>query len=88
MSEVRVVTITEAELDALVRRAVAEALAEHQVAPATKLLDREGLCQALDISLASLHRLRQESGFPELKVGDSPRFELEAVLAWLRERGQ
>jgi hypothetical protein len=30
-------------------------------------------------------RLRAE-GMPELRVGDAPRFELAAVLAWLKER--
>jgi hypothetical protein len=30
--------------------------------------------------------MRGEPGFPELKVGDAPRFELEAVLEWLRSR--
>jgi phage terminase Nu1 subunit (DNA packaging protein) len=53
---------------------------------APTLLDRQGLGQALGCSLATVDRLRREVGFPELRVGDGARFELDAVLAWLRNR--
>lgn len=50
------------------------------------LLDRAELAKALKVSPATLDRLRGEASFPELTIGDSPRFELERVLSWLRSR--
>jgi hypothetical protein len=41
----------------------------------------------LNISPAALDRLRTEPAFPELRIGDAPRFELDRVLEWLRARG-
>lgn len=51
-----------------------------------KLLDRAGLARAVGKSVASVDRLVRE-GLPFLAVGDVRRFELDAVLAWLRARG-
>jgi hypothetical protein len=48
------------------------------------LLDREGCAAWLNISTRSLDTLRSKPDFPELKLGDSPRFEPEKVLAWMR----
>jgi hypothetical protein len=53
---------------------------------ATKLLDRRGLAEALNVSLPTLDRLRRD-GCPELLLGDAPRFEIERVLEWLRAKG-
>jgi len=53
---------------------------------APALLDRAGLARELRICGDTLDKLRREPRFPELRVGDSPRFELERVLGWLRER--
>lgn len=71
------------ELVELVAERVLAGLSERQAEPA--LLDRRGLAQALAVGVDTLDKLRQE-GLPELRVGDSPRFELEAVLGWLRGR--
>jgi len=49
------------------------------------LLDRAGLARELNVSLSKVDRLRRE-GMPELMLGDSPRFEPEAVISWLRDR--
>src|SRR5690606_21931433 len=69
-----------------VRSGLADLLAEivSQQSP-PKPLDRRGLAEWLGCSLPTVDRLRRE-GCPELMVGDSPRFEPDAVLAWLRER--
>lgn len=70
----------------LAARARAVLVAESAPGPhAPALLDRGGLAKALGVSLASLDRLRAD-GLPELRLGDAPRFELAAVLAWLRAR--
>lgn len=66
------------ELLARVRAALAP---EHPPA----LLDRAGLARELATSPGTVDRLRRE-GLPEVRVGDQPRFELGAVLAWLRRR--
>jgi hypothetical protein len=89
----RVVVLTEAELAALVRDAVADALAAHESSaearskalPPRVLLDRSELAHAIGVSTRTLDRLRRE-GLPELTVGDVPRWRLEAVLAWLEAR--
>lgn len=49
------------------------------------MLDRRGLAHALAVGVDTVDRLRRD-GCPELTVGDSPRFELEQVIAWLRGR--
>jgi len=53
--------------------------------PIKRLLDRRGLAEMLDCGVDTVDRLRRE-GLPELKVGDSPRYEAERVLAWMRDR--
>jgi hypothetical protein len=61
------------------------ALLAPEGAPA--LLDRQGLARELQVSPATVDRLRAD-GCPELIVGASPRFELAAVLAWIRARSE
>ncbi len=57
---------------------------EEEQVPA--LLDRAALARALGVSLGSLDRLRKRASFPELRLGDSARFELEAVIDWIRRQ--
>lgn len=80
-------TVTRGELGALVgaaaREAVREAL-EATTAPA--LLDREGLAARLGCSSSLIDKLRRR-GMPTVRLGDSPRFELEACLGWIRKDG-
>ncbi len=72
-------------LDALADSA--ESSADDFEAPMVRaLLDRQGLARALGVSLGSLDRLRKQAGFPELRLGDSARFELDAVVGWVRGR--
>jgi hypothetical protein len=86
MSAVQLVTVTAEELATLVRNAVADALAEHEpTSDRPALLDRVALARALGVSASTVDRLRSE-GCPSIRIGDVPRFELDAVLAWLRER--
>lgn len=85
-----------AMLGALVRDAVrdavrdeladlrAELVAGQREAPPA-LLDRAGLARELGVSVAQVSRLRAE-GLPCVIVGDSPRYALAEVLAWLRAR--
>jgi hypothetical protein len=68
------------ELRALVADAVAEALSNHSGQPA--LLDRTGLARALTCSPSHVDNLRK-TGLPTVFLGDSPRFVLADVLAWL-----
>lgn len=78
-------TVTRGELAGLVRAAVAEAIGAGP-APTPALLDREGLAFELGCSSGFVDKLRR-SGMPCLRLGDSPRFELEACLSWLRKDG-
>lgn len=78
------VQLTRGELEVLVREAVIEAVAAVQdggTAPA--LLDRQQLARALGVSERTLRRMR-DLGLPTLWLIDSPRFELAAVLEWVR----
>lgn len=80
-----VIVIGPEELAELIRKAVDAALAELQeISPA--LLDRNGLAQRLGVSVGMIDRFRRD-GCPVVWVGSAPRFELDAMLAFLRARG-
>lgn len=82
-----VVVVTTAELRELVTAAVAEAL--DGTAPATAppaLLDRAGLARACSVSTATVDRW-VGAGCPVVRIGCAPRFELAAILDWLRAGG-
>lgn len=82
----RVVVMDPDELKLLVKEVICEALDDAgRSVDAPVLLAREQLASALQISLGTLAKLRRE-GLPVLQVGDSPRFDLQEVLAWLRAR--
>lgn len=76
-------TLTAAELRALVSSAVSDALAKDRPRALPKLLDRNGLADALGCSSSQVDKLRLR-GMPCVRLGDSPRFELEACVEWLR----
>jgi hypothetical protein len=81
-------TVTRGELAGLVgeaaRAAVREALGQGM--PAPPLLDREALALSLGCSSSLVDKLRRQ-GMPHLRLGDSPRFELDRCLEWLRKDG-
>lgn len=81
------VILTPAQLQELVKQAVGEVLAEHQqdTAPPA-LVDRQGLARALGVSPGTVDKMRQR-GCPEVRIGECPRFEVGAVVAWLKQRG-
>ena len=82
-----VVMLTASQLAHVVRTAVNTALEEREArqgAPAPPvLLDRHGIAAALGCSPSQINRLRKR-GLPEQLFGDSPRFELEACMSWIR----
>jgi excisionase family DNA binding protein len=80
-----VVTLTLGELRSALQDAITEAVAELAPTAGPVLLTGAQLAQTLGVSRATVHRLRV-SGCPSIKLGDTFRFELEAVLAWLRTR--
>ncbi len=73
------------ELRGLVRDVVLETLVESDNEALPALLDRSGLAKALGVGMSSVDRFRRE-GMPYVLVGDSPRFEREPCLAWIRAR--
>jgi hypothetical protein len=87
----RVVVLSPEELQQLVADAIATALASVQTpqtadsAITPELLARADVARALGVSVATVDRMRVD-GLPELTVGDVPRFELHAVLEWVRSR--
>jgi len=82
--------LTVAALVSDLARAVADELESRGLAPAAAqcpaLLDRRGLAHALGCGVDTIDRLRRE-GCPELTLGDAPRFEVKAVIDWLRSGG-
>ena len=82
MSSLAVIPVD--ELKALVTEAVATALAAHDRAP--RLLTRDGLARALGCSANHVDHLRKR-GLPEVRLGQAAvRFELGAVLEWIRRQ--
>lgn len=80
------VSLSDEQIEAVAER-VAERLSEREEGRAT-LVDRKGLARALHCSPDTLDALRRQPGFPEVRLLDAPRFEIAAVLTWLRERGR
>jgi hypothetical protein len=79
------VITTAAQLSHLIRSEVLAAIEESGAAgrnDGPHLLDRHELAAALRVSPSSIDKLRRR-GMPHRKVGDSSRFELQAVLDWL-----
>jgi hypothetical protein len=83
----KLAVLTAEELAEVVRSVLAEELAERLPKTGPTLLDRRGLAAELGCGVDTLDKLRRE-GLPTLMLGDSPRFELAAVLEWLRERNR
>jgi hypothetical protein len=85
---VLLVTLSLDDLRALVREAVRAELVERAPASGTSTLrDRRELAHHLGVSPATVTRLTAE-GCPCTYVGDSPRYDIGAVCAWLAERGR
>lgn len=78
-----IVTMTRGELETMLER-VAERVAARQ---APLLVDKQGLASRLECSASHIDVLRKR-GLPTVLVGQAVRFEPEAVVAWLRARGE
>lgn len=81
------VVVTVERLTELVREQVDAALAEHarDHTPQALLVGPSEMAALIDVSRTTLHRLR-EDGCPCVRVGDTFKYEPEAVLSWLRGR--
>jgi hypothetical protein len=85
---VLVLTLTLDELRALMRETLDAALAAH--APSMtplELVDRRELARLLVVAPVTITRLTAE-GLPCTYVGESPRYDVVAVRAWLDARGR
>jgi hypothetical protein len=83
------VQLSAADLEALIERRLAAAIAELATDPAAPpaLVDRKGLAKALSTSVKTVDRLRAEPGFPEpIMLFDAPRFCVADVVAFIRAR--
>ncbi len=78
-------TFTRGELGAFITEAVVRAL-EARAPGEPVLLDREALALRLGCSSSLVDKLRRR-GMPTVRLGDSPRFELEQCLGWIRKDG-
>jgi len=85
MTSAPIVILTPEQLSELIKRAVQDALAEHQPEVVPALFDLTGIAQRLGIGITTVNRLRRE-GMPCVFIGDSPRFDLAECLRWIRER--
>ncbi len=78
------VVVTVEQLACLIRRAVADVLAEQEQDMSPVLLDRARAARKLGVGVATVDRFRRQ-GMPCVYLGDSPRFEVAACVVWLRE---
>ena len=76
-----VVVLSAEQLQELIANAVSLGLAHVAQRPA--LLDRRARAEALMCSASQVDKLRR-AGMPWVRVGDSPRFDLEACLEWCK----
>lgn len=76
---------TPEQLQAIVAEAVAAALGEQAPAGTRRLLDRHQLGAAFSCSASKVDDLRR-SGMPFLRVGESPRYDIDECIAWLSKR--
>lgn len=77
-------TMTRAELESLVGKAVSAALYLRSTEPV--LVDKQALAQLLSCSPTHVDHLRKK-GMPTIRLGGVVRFEPAKVLSWLRETG-
>lgn len=78
------VTMTAGALRQLVQECVQEAIAElHQPADTPLTVSGQELSQRLGVSRSTVHNMRSR-GMPALKLGDCYRYEVDAVMQWLR----
>lgn len=83
-----VVVLTISQFRLLIQEAVESVLDDQRASPTEPaLLSGSELAARLGISRASVHRLRLE-GCPAIKICDSFKFEIAAVLGWLRARSR
>lgn len=73
----------------VIREEIERALEEHAAGEplSPEMLTVEQICAVLQVSRATLHRLRRE-GLPTVMLGESPRFRKAHCLAWLEARGR
>lgn len=75
------VTLTRAELEALVERSVRKVIGARD--GGSRLVDKQNLARLLGCSAAHVDMLRKR-GLPTVRVGQAVRFEPETVVAWLK----
>jgi excisionase family DNA binding protein len=78
-----VVLLTPDELEKLIKSAVESALAEQSPVQHPALLTKSRLATELGCSVKNIERLIRDKGLPVVRVGESPRFDLDEVRAWL-----
>lgn len=78
-----VYTLTRAQLEELVARAVCQALDKGIGGPV--LLDKQDLARVIGCSATHVDQLRRD-GMPWVPVGHRVRFEPAKVIEWLKER--
>jgi excisionase family DNA binding protein len=78
-------SLSEVEFREVQREIIRDALTELLPTVPTPLLTLEETAEFFRCSTRHIRRLRRE-GLPAVMLGESPRFERDAVLAWLRSR--
>jgi hypothetical protein len=73
----------------MVREVVTDLLTEFMSAEPVKpeLLTRQQIAQAIQVTTKTVARMVKD-GMPEQRVGDSPRYRLTDVLAWIEQRSR
>jgi excisionase family DNA binding protein len=86
------VTMTVADLEALMLRTVKKAFAERTEAELKEVMNFKELCELVDASAPTVRRWIRDDDLPHAKLGGRRgrtilKFRRSEVLAWLAERG-
>lgn len=84
-----IVTLTTDQLASLIREQVEAALAEHREgeSPTPRLRTLAQAAREIGISDRTLRTYRDE-GMPHVLIGTEVRYEIDACVAWIRQRRQ
>lgn len=83
-----VVVMTNEQLSEFASSVAEKVLSRQAPAQLPEFLTVDEACRELGISRATLHKIRQKPGFPEVHYCDSPRFPRADLLQWAKRQNE
>jgi excisionase family DNA binding protein len=84
---VKLVVLTDAQLQLMLDAAAARAVESVSVTTAPRYVDMAGLCRELGVSVPTARKMIAE-GMPHVHCGEQRRFSIGAIESWLATREQ